>query len=68
MAEDRSSPLIETPNFGQDEEAVSNTFDYYRSVPDPNLMIFVEKDAVPPFRFRLVDGICYNPRSTSDRR
>jgi hypothetical protein len=52
MAEDGSDPLIETPNFGRDKEAVSNTFDNYRSVAYPNLMIFVEKDAVPPFRFK----------------
>jgi len=51
MAEDGSDP-IEPLNSAEDEEAVSKTFDNYRSVADPNLMIFVEKDAVPPFRFK----------------
>jgi hypothetical protein len=27
-------------------------YDHYRSVRDPSLMIFVDKDAVPPFRFK----------------
>ena len=28
------------------------TFDNYRSVGDPGVMIFVPNDAVPPFRFK----------------
>jgi hypothetical protein len=51
MAEDGCDP-IEPLNSAEDEEAVSKAFDNYRSVADPNLMIFVEKDAVPPFRFK----------------
>ena len=31
---------------------VHGWFDGYRSLADPNLMIFVAKDAVPPFRFK----------------
>jgi len=27
-------------------------YDQYRSVHDPSLMIFVDTDAVPPFRFK----------------
>jgi hypothetical protein len=27
-------------------------YDQYRSVRDPSLMIFVDTDAVPPFRFK----------------
>jgi hypothetical protein len=51
MAEDGSDP-IEPLNSAEDEEAVSKTSDNYRSIADPNLMIFVEKDVVPPFRFK----------------
>jgi hypothetical protein len=51
MAEDGSDP-IEPLNSAEDEEVGSKKFDNYRSVADPNLMIFVEKDAVPPFRFK----------------
>jgi hypothetical protein len=51
MVEDGSDP-IEPLNSTEDEESLSKTFDNYRSVAYPNLMIFVEKDAVPPFRFK----------------
>jgi hypothetical protein len=27
-------------------------YDHYRSVRDPTLMIFVDKDAAPPFRYK----------------
>jgi hypothetical protein len=27
-------------------------YDHYRNVRDPTLMIFVDKDAVPPFRYK----------------
>jgi hypothetical protein len=30
----------------------ADVYDYYRSVRDPSLMIFVVTDAVPPFRFK----------------
>jgi hypothetical protein len=34
------------------DEGSSALFDCYRSVADSNLMIFVAKDVVPPFRFK----------------
>ena len=34
------------------EQASPAPFDHYRSLADPNLMIFVAKDVVPPFRFK----------------
>jgi len=38
---------------GQEAETTpSIVFDSYRSLIDPNLMIFVKKDIVPPFRFK----------------
>src|ERR1700722_6021511 len=46
------SDLLDALNSGQDDEGVSNTFDNYRSVGDPSLMIFVKTGAVPPFRFK----------------
>jgi hypothetical protein len=52
MAADDSDLPIEALNSSQDDEAASNTFDNYRSVGHPSLMIFVKKDTVPPFRFK----------------
>jgi hypothetical protein len=52
MAVDDSDLSIEALNSSQDDEAASNTFDNYRSVGDPSLIIFVKTDAVPPFRFK----------------
>jgi hypothetical protein len=40
------------PETVQDHEPAFNTFDSYKSVADPHLMIFVQNDIVPPFRFR----------------
>jgi hypothetical protein len=34
-----------------DESASNARFDSYRSLADSSIMIFVAKDAVPPFRF-----------------
>jgi hypothetical protein len=34
------------------QPASSGGFDSYRSVSDPNLMIIVAKEVVPPFRFK----------------
>jgi hypothetical protein len=34
------------------EQASPTKFDHYRSLADPNLIIFVAKDVVPPFRFK----------------
>lgn len=34
------------------EERLKRVYDHYRSVRDPTLMIFVDKDAAPPFRYK----------------
>ena len=47
MVEHEGEPSIE-----EGEQASTATFDLYRSLTDPNLMIFVAKDVVPPFRFK----------------
>jgi hypothetical protein len=52
MAVDESDIPLEALNSSEDDETTSNRFDNYRSVGDPNLMIFVKMDAVPPFRFK----------------
>jgi len=52
MAEDDEDPSIEVINAAQDQQASPITFDHYKSLADPTLMIFVAKDAVPPFRFK----------------
>jgi hypothetical protein len=52
MAVDDRDLLIEALNSNQDDEPASNSFDNYRSVGDPSLMIFVKTDVVPPFRFK----------------
>jgi hypothetical protein len=48
VAEDSSEPST-----GADgsQSASSVGFDSYRSIPDPNLMICVEHDTAPPFRY-----------------
>ena len=46
MVEHEDEPVIEG------EQASTATFDLYRSLTYPNLMIFVAKDVVPPFRFK----------------
>ena len=45
-------PSIEAPKSTQGEQAFPTTFDQYSSLADPNLMIFVAKDVIPPFRFK----------------
>jgi len=52
MAIDDSDLPIETLNTCQDDEAALVTFDNYRSVGDPSVIIFVKADAIPPFRFK----------------
>jgi len=52
MSEDDAKPSIEVINAAQDQQASPITFDHYKSLADPTLMIFVAKDAVPPFRFK----------------
>ena len=46
MVEHEDEPVIEG------EQASTAKFDLYRSLIYPNLMIFVAKDVVPPFRFK----------------
>ena len=36
----------------EDEPGPITVFDNYRSLIDPNILIFVKKDIVPPFRFK----------------
>ena len=40
------------------EQASPTKFDHYRSLADPNLIIFVAKDVVPPSDLRQADGSC----------
>jgi hypothetical protein len=52
MAEDSSVPSTEADGSQECSHELLAGFDRYRSLVDPNLMIFVAKDAVPPFRFK----------------
>jgi hypothetical protein len=52
MAEDSNEPSTETVGSQESQLASSAGFDSYRSIADPNLMIFVAKDVVPSFRFK----------------
>jgi hypothetical protein len=52
MAEESSEPSTEADGSQESKPALSAGFDGYRSLTDPNLMIFVAKDVVPPFRFK----------------
>ena len=47
MVEHEDEPVIE----GGEQASIAK-FDLYRSLTYPNLMIFVAKDVVPPFRFK----------------
>ena len=53
MAEDDINQSIDALNSVQDKVSVANAFDHYRSVADSNLVIFVENDTDPPFRFKV---------------
>jgi hypothetical protein len=47
--------MIEEPHEEREisqEGSAPLVFDQYHSVVDPNLLVFVKNDAVPPFRFR----------------
>jgi len=57
--------LVEMLN--SDLETAPGTFDNYRSVSDPEVMMFVASGAVPPFRFK-AGGICCIRQSISDQR
>lgn len=52
MAEDNSEPSTEADGNRESQPELSAGFDSYRSLADSNLMIFVAKDVVPPFRFK----------------
>jgi hypothetical protein len=52
MAEDSSAPSTGADRSQECQPEFMAGFDGYRSLADPNLMIFVAKDAVPPFRFK----------------
>jgi hypothetical protein len=52
MAEDSSRPSTGADSSQECQPEFVAGFDGYRSLADPNLMIFVAKDAVPPFRFK----------------
>ena len=52
MIEHDDDPAAESENPSQEEHGPSPVFDRYRSLIDPNLQIFVEKDEIPPFRFK----------------
>jgi len=48
---DPNQPLTKVDG-GLDTDATSAGYDNYRSLRDPNILIFVVHDAVPPFRFQ----------------
>src|SRR5471030_1430589 len=52
MSEDDSKPSREADDSQEGQPKLSAGFDRYRSMVDSNLMIFVAKDVVPPFRFK----------------
>lgn len=52
MAEDNSKPSTEADGSQESQPVLGAGFDSYRSLIDSNLMIFVAKDVVPPFRFK----------------
>jgi hypothetical protein len=52
MGEDNSEPSTEAEGGQESPPEPSAGFDSYRSLIDSNLMIFVAKDVVPPFRFK----------------
>jgi hypothetical protein len=63
MVEHEDEPVTEG------EQASTATFDLYRSLTYPNLMIFVAKDVVPPFRFkarRMGVAKIYGPRASDE--
>ena len=52
MAEDSSVPSTGADGSQERPQELMAGFDSYRSLADASLMIFVAKDAVPPFRFK----------------
>jgi hypothetical protein len=52
MAGSNSESWIEASTNRDGQGAADEVFDNYRSLGDSNLMIFVAKNVVPPFRFK----------------
>jgi hypothetical protein len=52
MGEDGNELPNEIVGSHDSQPASSGGFDSYRSASDPNLMIIVAKEVVPPFRFK----------------
>lgn len=52
MAEDNSAQSTEADGSPDSQPELNAGFDSYRSLADPDLMIFVARDVVPPFRFK----------------
>lgn len=52
MTEDKSQQLAEADGSPKSQPEVDAGYDSYRSLADSNLIIFVPKNAVPPFRFQ----------------
>jgi hypothetical protein len=50
--DDPNEPSTKIDGSRESQPALSAGFDSYRSLADSNLMIFVAKDVVPPFRFK----------------
>ena len=50
--ENNNAPSTQAVSDQEGRPELSAGFDGYRSLSDPNLMIFVAKDVVPPFRFK----------------
>jgi hypothetical protein len=52
IAGSNSESWIEASTSKDDQGSADEVFDNYRSLADSNLMIFVAKNVVPPFRFK----------------
>ena len=52
MAGNNSESSMEANTSQDGQSAAGEVFDNYRSLADSNLMIFVAKNVVPPFRFK----------------
>ena len=52
LAGSNSESWIEVSTSQDGQGAADEVFDNYRSLADSNLMIFVAKNVVPPFRFK----------------
>jgi len=52
MAKQGNAPLAEADGNQKGRPELDTGFEGYRSVSDPNIMIYVAQDVVPPFRFK----------------